>query len=97
MLERILQIIENIVKEFIDVESSIAKAEDTARSLERKLRKIFTEMFGNPEINEKGFTVETVDDNIDFQGGAQPDKKFFEYESTENNIRLIQNRDIKTD
>lgn len=88
---------ERIVKEFIDVESSIAKAEDTARSLERKLREIFTEMFGNPEINEKGFTVETVDDNIDFQGGAQPDKKFFEYESTENNIRLIQIRDFKTD
>lgn len=34
---------------------------------------------------------------MDFQGGSQPDKKYFEYEPTEDNIRLIQIRDYKTD
>lgn len=32
-----------------------------------------------------------------FQGGSQPDKKYFEYEPTEDNIRLIQIRDYRTD
>ena len=39
----------------------------------------------------------SVDDVIKFTGGAQPDKKYFEYEKTEDNIRLIQIRDYKTD
>ena len=54
-------------------------------------------MFGTPYVNEKGFPMLTVDDVIEFTGGAQPDKKYFEYEPTEDNIRLIQIRDYKTD
>lgn len=57
----------------------------------------FIELFGNPTINEKGFPLLTVDDVIKFEGGSQPNKAFFEYEKTENNIRLIQIRDYKTD
>ena len=57
----------------------------------------FVEMFGTPYVNEKGFPMLTVDDVIEFTGGAQPDKKYFEYEPTEDNIRLIQIRDYKTD
>ena len=57
----------------------------------------FVELFGTPYGNEKGFPMLTVDDVIEFTGGAQPDKKFFEYEPTEDNIRLIQIRDYKTD
>lgn len=38
-----------------------------------------------------------MDEVVDFQGGSQPDKKYFEYEPTEDNIRLIQIRDYKTD
>lgn len=34
---------------------------------------------------------------VAFQGGSQPAKKYFEYEQTEDNIRLIQIRDYKTD
>ena len=34
---------------------------------------------------------------IEFTGGAQPPKETFEYNKTENNIRLIQIRDYKTD
>ncbi|EJZ44332.1 hypothetical protein HMPREF9630_02081 [Peptoanaerobacter stomatis] len=57
----------------------------------------FVEMFGTPYGNEKCFPMMTVDDVIEFTGGAQPDKKYFEYEPTEDNIRLIQIRDYKTD
>ena len=57
----------------------------------------FVEMFGIPTKNDKAFEVLTVDDVIEFQGGAQPDKKFFEYEKTPDNIRLVQIRDYKTD
>ena len=54
-------------------------------------------MFGNPQINEKGYSLLRVDDVIEFQGGSQPDKSFFEYTKTDNNVRLIQIRDYKTD
>lgn len=54
-------------------------------------------MFGDPILNQKGFPVYRMDEVVDFQGGSQPDKKYFEYEPTEDNIRLIQIRDYKTD
>lgn len=65
--------------------------------LDDLIKSRFVEMFGTPYGNEKGFQMMTVDDVIEFTGGAQPDKKYFEYESTEENIRLIQIRDYKTD
>ena len=57
----------------------------------------FVELFGDPTLNNKGFPVYKMGEVVDFQGGSQPDKKYFEYEPTENNIRLIQIRDYKTD
>ena len=57
----------------------------------------FIELFGDPVLNQKGFPCYTVNDIIDFQGGSQPDKKYFEYTPSESNIRLIQIRDYKTD
>lgn len=57
----------------------------------------FVEMFGEPEINQKGFPVFRMDEVVEFQGGSQPDKKYFEYTKTDENIRLIQIRDYKTD
>ena len=54
-------------------------------------------MFGDPVINPNNFPVFRMDQVVEFQGGSQPDKKYFEYEPTENNIRLIQIRDYKTD
>ena len=57
----------------------------------------FIEMFGSPQTNEKGYPLLTVDDVIEFQGGSQPDKSYFEYKKTDNNVRLIQIRDYKTD
>ena len=70
---------------------------DEMSKLDDLIKARFVEMFGNPYGNEKGFPMLTVDDVIEFTGGAQPDKKYFEYEPTEDNIRLIQIRDYKTD
>lgn len=57
----------------------------------------FAEMFGDPILNPKGFPVYRMDEVVEFQGGSQPDKKYFEYVPTKDNIRLIQIRDYKTD
>ena len=57
----------------------------------------FIELFGDPVINPKGFPCYTVGEVIEFQGGSQPDKKYFEYEASPDNIRLIQIRDYKSD
>lgn len=86
------------ISEVLDSLSAVIdnrKAELSA--LDELIRARFVEMFGTPYENEKGFPLLTVDDVIEFTGGAQPDKKYFEYESTEENIRLIQIRDYKTD
>lgn len=57
----------------------------------------FEEMFGDPVLNPKGYPVYRMDEVVEFQGGSQPDKKYFEYEPTPDNIRLIQIRDYKSD
>lgn len=74
--------------------------ENYSELLEKKelfIKSKFVEMFGNPTKNEKGFQLLTVNDVLDFEGGSQPDKKYFEYHKTEANIRLIQIRDYKSD
>ena len=65
--------------------------------LDQLVKSRFIELFGDPVINPKGFPCYTVGEVIDFQGGSQPDKKFFEYEASPDNIRLIQIRDYKSD
>ncbi len=57
----------------------------------------FNEMFGDSILNPKRFPVYKMKDIVQFEGGSQPDKKFFEYAPTENNVRLIQIRDYKSD
>ena len=92
----------------IDVQYHIASILDKLQSIithrKQQLEKLdelvkarFVEMFGDPILNQKGFPVYRMDEVVDFQGGSQPDKKYFEYEPTEDNIRLIQIRDYKTD
>lgn len=68
-----------------------------AMNLEQLIKSRFIELFGDPVINPKGFPCYTVGEVIDFQGGSQPDKKYFEYEASPGNIRLIQIRDYKSD
>ena len=57
---------------------------------------LFNEMFGDPILNTKEFPVYKMKDVVQFEGGSQPDKSFFEYSPTENNVRLIQIRDYKS-
>lgn len=65
--------------------------------LDELVKSRFIELFGEPVVNPKGFPCYTVGEVIDFQGGSQPDKKYFEYEPSPDNIRLIQIRDYKSD
>ena len=66
-------------------------------ALDELVKSRFIEMFGYPFTNEKGYPLLTIDDVMSFQGGSQPDKKYFEYIKTDENVRLIQIRDYKTD
>lgn len=79
------------------VSDLIALRKQQLEKLDELVKTRFVEMFGDPVLNQKHFPVYTVDDVITFQGGSQPDKKFFEYEPANNNIRLIQIRDYKSD
>ena len=79
------------------VSELIALRKEQLAKLDQLVKSRFIELFGDPILNQKGYPCYTVDDVIEFQGGSQPDKSFFEYEPTEDNIRLIQIRDYKTD
>ena len=79
------------------VSNIVEKRKTELALLDNLIKARFVEMFGTPYGNEKGFPMKTVDDVIEFTGGSQPDKKYFEYEPSEDNIRLIQIRDYKTD
>ena len=75
----------------------ISKRKQQLQKLDELVKARFVEMFGDPMTNPKGFPCYTVGEVIDFQGGSQPDKIYFEYEPTPDNIRLIQIRDYKSD
>lgn len=87
---------QHIVSELDLLQSIIDKQKAQLKELDNLAKAVFYDMFGDPVRNEKGFPVLSVDDVIEFQGGSQPDKSHFEYEPTENNIRLIQIRDYRT-
>lgn len=65
--------------------------------LDELVKSRFVELFGEVETNLKGFPMKRMDECCKFIGGAQPDKSHFEYERTDDNIRLIQIRDYKSD
>ena len=85
------------VKTLMHLRSIIDRRITEVRSFDELIKARFVEMFGDPILNQKGFPVYRMDEIVEFQGGSQPDKKYFEYESTDDNIRLIQIRDYKTD
>lgn len=78
-------------------EKIIEHRKNQLEELDELIKARFVELFGTPYGNEKGFPLKSVDDVIEFTGGSQPDKKYFEYEPSEENVRLIQIRDYKTD
>ena len=88
---------ERIVAELDCLSGVIEKKREQLKQLDALAQSIFYQMFGDPITNEKGFPVYKIDDIITFQGGSQPDKSHFEYEPTDDNIRLIQIRDYKSD
>ena len=65
--------------------------------LDELVKSRFIELFGEVETNVKKFAMKRMDECCRFIGGAQPDKSHFEYEKTDDNIRLIQIRDYKSD
>lgn len=92
-----LSVQKRISLQFEHIRTLIRQYREQLHFLDQLVKSRFIDMFGTPEINEKGFPLYTIDDVIEFQGGSQPDKKYFEYESTPDNIRLIQIRDYKSD
>jgi restriction endonuclease S subunit len=58
---------------------------------------MFYEFFGEPISNPKGFPRKTLGELIEFIGGSQPPRSTFTYESSPDNIRLVQIRDFKSD
>ena len=79
------------------IDAIIAERQQQLELIDQAVKSRFIELFGDPVINPKGFPCYTVGEVIDFQGGSQPDKKYFEYEASPGNIRLIQIRDYKSD
>ncbi len=88
------QYIASVLDKLSDV---ISLRKQQLAKLDELVKARFVEMFGDPILNQKGFPSYTIDDVIEFQGGSQPDKKYFEYAPSEDNIRLIQIRDYKSD
>lgn len=88
---------QKISRFFFMVEHLMLLRKQQLAKMDELVKARFVEMFGDPIANPKQYKCYTVDDIIQFQGGSQPDKKFFEYEKTPDNIRLIQIRDYRTD
>ena len=88
---------EEIAKIINHASGIIFARQQQLQKLDELIKARFVELFGDPILNQKQFPVYRMDEVVEFQGGSQPDKKFFEYEPTDDNIRLIQIRDYKTD
>ena len=86
-----------IVRILAALDVAIGQRKEQIKFIDQLVKSRFIELFGDPVINPKGFPCYTVGEVIDFQGGSQPDKKYFEYEASPGNIRLIQIRDYKSD
>ena len=86
------------ISQIIDeVKAIVTLYSQQLQKLDELVKARFVELFGDPVSNPKGFPCYTVGEVIGFQGGSQPDKRYFEYEPSPDNIRLIQIRDYKSD
>ena len=86
-----------IASYFEAINSLIDARKEQLEKLDLLVKSRFIELFGEVETNVKGFPMKRMDECCKFIGGAQPDKSHFEYEKTDDNIRLIQIRDYKSD
>ncbi|WP_304025758.1 MULTISPECIES: restriction endonuclease subunit S [Desulfovibrio] len=92
-----LDVQNKIVMTLNSLENILEKRKQQLSKLDQLVKSRFIEMFGDPVINTKKFPVFRMDEVVKFVGGSQPDKKYFEYSPTPDNIRLIQIRDYKSD
>ena len=88
---------QKIVEKLDKVNELIFLRKEQLSKLDELVKSRFIELFGEVETNVKGFVMKRMDECCKFIGGAQPDKSHFEYEKTDDNIRLIQIRDYKSD
>ena len=86
-----------IVAKIGSIDKLISLRKRQLSKLDELVKSRFIELFGEVETNVKGFSMKRMDECCKFIGGAQPDKSHFEYEKTDDNIRLIQIRDYKSD
>ena len=86
-----------IAARFAQIDDLIKLRRGQLQQLDQLVKSRFIELFGEVETNDKGFVMKRMDECCKFVGGAQPDKSHFEYEKTDDNIRLIQIRDYKSD
>jgi type I restriction enzyme, S subunit len=77
---------------FAEIDGAIEAVKNQDENTKNFLDSTLEELFNNKEYEEH-----SMDDVCTFVGGSQPPKSEFEYEKSENNIRLIQIRDYKSD
>ena len=87
----------DVVSKLDKIGNLIELRKQQLEELDQLVKSRFIELFGEVETNVKKFAMKRMDECCRFIGGAQPDKSHFEYEKTDDNIRLIQIRDYKSD
>ena len=71
--------------------------EEAIAKLDKLAQSVFESMFGSTKNNPKNFPVKKLKEIIKFEGGSQPPKSNFSDQQSEENIRLVQIRDFRTD
>ncbi len=79
---------------FAEIYEAAMATEANVKNCEALFASFLNHVFNSEISNKKKFKLKDV---CIFQGGAQPPKSFFEYESTNDNVRFIQIRDYKSD
>ena len=74
-----------------------AKRRESIAQLDTLLQSTFLDMFGDPVTNPMGWERKRLGEIINFIGGSQPPKDTFTYLPNDENIRLVQIRDFKSD
>ncbi len=93
-LEQQQKIVVKLDAIFFEIDKTMARANANADNAEALFSSYLNKVFNSDFIEKK---VSKLGDVCEFQGGSQPAKSYFEYESNEDNIRFIQIRDYKSD
>ena len=79
---------------FADIEQARAKTEQNLKNARELFESYLQQVFSQ---RGEGWVDSTLGESCSFQGGSQPPKSLFSAENSEDNIRLIQIRDYKSD